>query len=143
MSGPHAKADEAVILTMVAAANLAWETGNAAQAVLEYTDDAYWINAFGIEKHGKAEILPFLTRLFANAGFNAALPTKPRATSSVRFISPDVALVHDYAETTGQLTNSGQPVGERHTHIFRTLVKRQGRWLTDSFVVQDERERKL
>ena len=42
----------------------------------------------------------------------------------------------------GQLTSSGQPVGDRHTHIFRTLVKRQGRWRTDSFVVQDERERK-
>lgn len=60
----------------------------------------------------------------------------------VRFLSPNVALVHNYAETTGQLTNSGQPFGDRKTHIFRVLVKRQGRWLTDSFQVMDERERK-
>ena len=137
----HAPADEAAVLAVVNAADAGWATRNVAQALTEYADDAYWINAFGIEWHGRADIQKFLTRLFANPGFNAAKITKPRTVLSVRFISPDVAVVHDYAESTGQLTNSGQLMSERKTHIFRVVVKRQGRWLTDSFQVMDERER--
>lgn len=138
----HAAAAEAAVRAVVQAANAAWMAGQVDQAMAEYTDDAYWINAFGIERHGRAEIQPFLTRLFANAGFRAATPTTPFTIQAIRFVGPDVALVHVYAASTGQLTNSGQPLGDRKTHVFRMLVRRQGRWLTDSFQVLDERERK-
>ncbi len=64
IEGKHKAKDEATIQKIVTDAWSGWSKNDAEQAVTEYSDDAYWINAFGIEKRGKAEIKMFLTNIY-------------------------------------------------------------------------------
>lgn len=137
--GKHQPEDVAAIQkVMTEAMNDGWEKYDVEKAVAEYTDDVYFINAFGIQKESKAEIRKFVTRIFAQPGFRSRR-LQPLSFVSIRFIRPDIASVHTYQETTGQLKRDGTPEGLRKTHVFRIMLKQKGRWLTDSFQVMDER----
>ncbi len=138
VEGMHKASDVAVIEKTVVEAMDGWGKNDARQAIAEYAPDAYWINAFGIEKHGKSDIEKFLTRIFAQPGF-ANRTRMPLTIVSVTFLRPDIASVHTYQESTGQLSKGGAPIGDRKTHVFRIMTKRNGKWLTESFQVMDVR----
>jgi len=63
--GPHAKEDEAAIQKLVVDASEGRITFDVEKVMSEYADDAYFINAFGIQKNGKPEIKAFATRVLA------------------------------------------------------------------------------
>lgn len=135
----HTSEDVAAIQKMVAdAVDNGWGKLDVAAAVAEYTPGAYWINAYGIEKEGKEEIEKFLTRIFAGAGMRHRKQL-PLVFKSIRFIHPDIALVHTLQGATDQLKSDGTPEGDRKSHVFRIMLKQDGKWLTDTFQVLDER----
>ncbi len=138
ITGKHKAKDEAAIQKVVVDAMDGWGKNDVEQAIAEYSEDAYWINAFGIEKQGKAEIKKFLAAIFSQPGF-ANRKRMPLTIVSIRFIRPDIASVHTYQESTGQLSREGAPIGDRKTHLFRIMTKHNGKWLTDSFQVMDVR----
>ncbi|MDQ6786298.1 MAG: SgcJ/EcaC family oxidoreductase [Acidobacteriota bacterium] len=140
IEGKHKIKDEAAIQKVVAYAWNGWSKGEPDQAVTEYTNDAYWLNAFGIEKHGKAEIKTFLTDILARPGFRAGRSQIPTHIVLIRFIRPDVASVQTYSESIGQIDKNGKPVGQRKPYIFRIMTKLKGKWLTESFRVMDVRQ---
>jgi uncharacterized protein (TIGR02246 family) len=139
VSGKHKDKDVAEIQKVIAEAmNEGWEKYDIEKSVAEYTNDVYWINAFGIQKEGKEEIKKFVAQIFTRPQFrNRKLG--PLKFISIRFIRPGIASVHTYQETTDQLKADGTPEGLRRTHVFRIMLKRDGKWLTDSFQVMDVR----
>jgi uncharacterized protein (TIGR02246 family) len=139
ISGSHANADVAAIEQIVLSGTMGWKEYDVERATSEYAEDAYFFNAFGRERHGKAAIRELIAGVLESPGYRAGKKT-PVEIRSIRFLRPDIAVVHTYWETLGQLNQDGMAVGPRRSHTFRTMVKRHGRWQTDSFVVSDERD---
>lgn len=138
VSGRHAAREVAAIRQTIEHAAQGWVEGDAARAASEYADDAYFLNAFGRERSGRAAIRQFLEQLFASPGFRAGRGG-PLNIVSIRFVHPRVALVHVFGETRGQLQADGSQLGARRTHVFRLMRRRGGVWRTDSYIVSDER----
>jgi uncharacterized protein (TIGR02246 family) len=139
IEGDHTPEDVAAIQKVVTdAVDNGWGKFDVAHTMAEYTPGAYWINAFGIEKEGKEEIEKFVTRIFTAPGMRNRKQL-PLVFKSIRFIRSDVALVHTRQDTTGQLKADGTPEGDRISHVFRIMLKQDGKWLTDSFQVMDEK----
>lgn len=138
ISGAHADTDVVAIREIVLSATQGWMEYDVERATSEYADDAYFFNAFGRERNGKEAIAEFIGGVLKSAGYRAGKKT-PVEVRSIRFLRPDLAIVHTYWETVGQLNQDETAVGVRRSHIFRTMVKRNERWQTDSFIVSDER----
>lgn len=139
IEGEHSAEDVAAIQKVVTdAVDEGWGKFDVAHTTAEYTPGAYWINAYGIEKEGKEEIEKFVTRIFAAPGMRHRKQL-PLVFRLIRFIRPDIALVHTRQDTIDQLKADGTPEGSRVSHVFRIMLKREGKWLTDSFQVMDEK----
>jgi uncharacterized protein (TIGR02246 family) len=139
IDGVHAPEDVTAIQKVVSdAVDNGWGKLEVAPAVAEYTPGAYWINAYGVEKEGKEEIEKFLVRIFAGAGMRHRKQL-PLVFKSIKFIRPEIALVHTLQGATDQLKSDGTPEGDRKSHVFRIMLKQDGKWLTDTFQVLDER----
>jgi uncharacterized protein (TIGR02246 family) len=104
-----------------------------------YVEDADWTNAFGTVLHGRANIVSYLRNLFADPHFAAGKPVGP-PQASIRFASPDVALVKTYIEREGQQTADGDQLPVRRNHSLKVLVKRDGRWLILAEMYMDARD---
>jgi len=68
-----------------------------------YSEDADWTNAFGTTKRGAAEIVAYLTQLFADPHFAAGKPLGP-PQASMRFVADDVAVVKTYIDARDDQT---------------------------------------
>jgi uncharacterized protein (TIGR02246 family) len=136
--GTRADRDVLAIREVVLNATRGWMEYDVARAVSEYTHDAYFFNAFGRERKGVPAIIEFIGGVLQSAGYRAGKKT-PVEIRSIRFLRSDLAIVHTYWETTGQLNQDGTAVGPRRSHTFRIMEKRRDRWRTNSFIVSDER----
>jgi uncharacterized protein (TIGR02246 family) len=126
------------IKRIVSDATAGWDAFDASRACAEYRDDAYFFNAFGRERRGKAAITELITRVLASPGFRAG--TKgPLQFVDIEFVTPELAMVHTVQETLGQQQMSGSELGPRRSHIFRLMRKTPTAWQTQSFIVSDER----
>jgi uncharacterized protein (TIGR02246 family) len=115
-----------------------WRTKNAELAGKGYSDDADWINAFGMRERGRPAIVKKLQEVFS-------LPFVMGAQSrvvdqEVRFVLPSVAVVITQVEREGQKTPSGEELGVRHTSHQRVLTKQDGRWQVVSHLIADARD---
>lgn len=105
-----------------------------------YAPDAVWINAFGRRRAGPDSIEVFLVSLYADSGYSASRLVR-QAVPEVRFIRPDVAVVHEYHEREGQRLTDGSMIPIRRVHTTFVLSKESGRWLVQYLFIGDERER--
>jgi len=126
------------IKRVVSDATAGWDGFDASRACAEYSDDAYFFNAFGRQRRGKAAITELITRVLASPGFRAG--TKgPLQFVDIDFVAPELVMVHTVQETLGQKQMSGSELGPRRSHIFRLMRKAPAGWQTQSFIVSDER----
>ena len=125
---------EAVIDTW----NEGWRAKNAQLAAKGYSDDAEWINAFGMRERGRASIATKLQEVFSLPFVMSA--NSRNAGQEVRLVAPGVAVVITQVERQGQTTPSGEDLGVRHTTHQRVLVKRDGHWLVVSHLISDARD---
>ena len=126
--------DRAAIEQIVEHWGRAWETADASLLLGDYTEDAFWMNAFGLPKHGMDEIAAFIGELFAWRPHHEA--TFTRDPTTIRFVRPDVAVAH-----SRYLIN--WPDGrapERRVNALRVFSKEGGRWLITDHMVMDERD---
>lgn len=144
MSEPSINADEEkAIQMMLAVEGRGWSIRDAKMASSVYTEDAQWMNAFGRRKNGRVEIEEFLVWLFSHPGEQNTKTTNLPDSSrqfSIRFIRPDVAIIHDYREVIGQLSDSGREMPKRKIHVTKIVTKESGKWLIANSVIMDERE---
>ena len=108
------------------------------RATAEYAEDAYFFNAFGRERRGKAAIQELIGRVLASPGFRAG-QKGPLQVTAIEFLTATLAMVHTIEETLGQKQLSGADLGPRRTHIFRLVRKGDQGWQTRAFIVSDER----
>ncbi|HWL94918.1 MAG TPA: nuclear transport factor 2 family protein [Phycisphaerae bacterium] len=116
----------------------AWQTRDAALAAQDYSDDAVWVNAFGMRRTGRAAIERTLAEVFA-LPFVAAGESRTIG-HDVRYLSRDIALVATIVERRGQQAPDGQALGLRRTSHLRVLQRRGDRWVIVSHLISDARD---
>jgi uncharacterized protein (TIGR02246 family) len=137
---PASPADADSIRAVMTRLGLATRAGNAADAVTAYAEDAEWTNAFGRVKRDRSELEAFFRdELFSNRVGIPGRVVNDRVIS-FRFVGKDVAILHSYNESEGQVSPRGQPMGYRRTHHHFVLGKRAEGWRIVHHVVMDQRD---
>jgi uncharacterized protein (TIGR02246 family) len=95
-----------------------------------FTADADFVNVYGLWRKGPAEIQ-------GRQGDRMRGPLKDAQVTlrdlRIRFIRPDVAVVHELHEMKGMLSASGEKMPPHDELSIRVMVKEQGQWLTTAF----------
>jgi uncharacterized protein (TIGR02246 family) len=118
------KADEDAIRDIELRFNNAWDRHDADAMVESLADDAQFVTVNGAWTKTRAEYLNLMQRLHGSSG---PLRTSTRETPimHVRFLAPDVAMVHSQFHIYGDVE---EPV---RTGIGTRVVRRiDGRWRT-------------
>lgn len=103
-----------------------------------YAPGAVWINAFGRRRSGPDSIIAFLSRLYADPGYQESRVVRENPVE-ILFIRPDVVVVHGYHEREGQRLADGRVINRR-IHSTYVLSREDGRWLVQYQFIGDERE---
>jgi uncharacterized protein (TIGR02246 family) len=130
--------DEAAVKNVVDHWRQAWERFDGSALQGDYTEDADWLNAFGIRKKGSAEIVAFVSEVVRRPGVQGR--HTPWGEIHVRFVRPDVALAYRDYQTLGHKMLDGKELPERRTHATWTLIKDGGKWRIASHVISDEQQ---
>ena len=96
----------------------------------QYRADAEFTNVAGIHVRGAAEIEKFLAAGFATRLKGATW--KP-VNTTIRFIRPDVAVVHVSSEITGFLNPDGSTAPPHNELSIRVFQKDSGLWRVAAF----------
>jgi len=131
--------DEAAVRAAIARWDQAWATKDAALGAQDYADDAHWVNAFGMERQGRAAIGDTLKEVFA-LPFVMTGQSEPMI-DTVRLLDDEVAIVESKVERRGQQLPSGEQLGMRRTSHLRVFQRRDGRWVIVSHLISDARDR--
>lgn len=128
--------DESAIRAIVNHWQQSWESFDASILAGDYTEDADWLNAFGIRLKGGAKIVDFVSKVVKRPTVQGRHTTWGEPT--VRFLRPDVALASRDYTTVGHKTLNGQEMPERKTHSTWILTKDGGKWRIASQVICDD-----
>jgi uncharacterized protein (TIGR02246 family) len=140
LAGQSRVTDSIAILQVIERRSEAQRTHNALAERTIYAPHAVWINAFGRRRVGPDSIEAFLRRLYADSGYAGSRLVRQEAPG-VRFIRPDVAVVHEYHEREGQRLADGRVIPIRRVHTTFVLSRESGRWVVQYLFIGDERDR--
>lgn len=104
-----------------------------------WAEDGRWLQAFGRVFNGKDSIISFIKVLHNNPGWSESSISSFKEPE-IKFLRPDVAVVHQYHEREGQVIN-GIVTPTRRINTTYILTKEDGTWLLRDKVTMDERER--
>jgi len=129
-NGQGASSDEQAILALMAQSTQTFNDHDAKAWAQLCTPDARLVTVRGESMNGIAQIEKGLAAIFATRGRNATLKT---LDVTVRFIKPDVAVVH----VTNEMSGVTSPAGElqpSHTELsIRVVVKENPAWRIAAF----------
>jgi uncharacterized protein (TIGR02246 family) len=140
LAGQTRSADSIAVLQVIQQRSEAMRTHDSHSERSIYAPDAVWINAFGRRRAGPDSIEAFLSRLYADPGYGESRLARQEAPE-IRFIRPDVAVVHEYHEREGQRLADGSVIPIRRVHTTFVLSKESSHWLVRYQFISDERER--
>lgn len=104
-----------------------------------WADDGRWLQAFGRVFYGKDSIINFINVLHNNPGY-AVSKASHYDNPEIKFLRPDVAVVHQHHQREGQIIN-GVVTPARKINTTYIMTKENGIWLLRDKVTMDERER--
>jgi uncharacterized protein (TIGR02246 family) len=107
----------------------AWNSHDMAAFAALYAEDADFVNVLGVWLQGRAAIREH------HAAIHASRMKTSRLTAletEVRFLRPDVALVHVHWELTGQIGPDGAALPTRQGILSHVVAKTGGKWLITS-----------
>ena len=116
--------DESAIKALVESQNrvLVQGVGNLADVFAADTD---WTNAWGKRLHGLEELSRFWEQARHDQNYLAGKVTPESVKTDVRFVRPDVAVIHTYAERVGQIDSiTGKVIPTRKVHSQIVVSKR-------------------
>jgi uncharacterized protein (TIGR02246 family) len=120
---PAKEADEKAIRSILARLAEDWNKHEMKSFSTQFADDVEVVNRFGQYFRGRAKVEEHLVGLHASP-FRDHLVGRSSEVESLRFITPDVALVHERAkEETGESIR---------TYV---LSKKDGRWKVESSTI--------
>lgn len=112
--------------------------GNDTQAK-QFAADADWTSAFGRRLRGRDAISQWFEALVKSADYGAGADVPASRKVDVRFVRPDVAVVHEYIERVGQIDPTiKKAMSTRKIHIQFVLSKQEGKWLIQTELIMDE-----
>jgi uncharacterized protein (TIGR02246 family) len=132
--------DEPAIKALVESQNrvLVQGVGNLADVFAADTD---WTNAWGKRLHDLEELSRFWEQLRHDQNYLAGKVTPESVKTDVRFVRPDVAVIHTYAERVGQIdSTTGKVIPTRKVHSQIVVSKEDGKWLIQSELIMDEKQ---
>lgn len=118
--------DEQAIRQVIHERETAWNAGDVMAYGRLLTEDADLLSATGRPVAGRKAILDLYLeqRARAYAGLQTTTPVE-----SIRFVSPDVAIVDTRFQLTGVRAKDGSPLGIRRGLLTLVVVKRENHWL--------------
>jgi uncharacterized protein (TIGR02246 family) len=131
--------DEEAIKKVIDGLNESFQKRDAKLRASLFTEDGVFINAFGVQREGKAAIEQFWKELFATGTFSQ---TEVKITDMrIRFLNPGVAIVDRFEEATGQRgIETKRLLPPRRIHLT-LIMKRDGdRWLMAYYSAADLRD---
>jgi uncharacterized protein (TIGR02246 family) len=131
--------DREAIIQVIENWKIAWETKDPQLAAQDYSEDADWVNAFGMARKGREQIEQTLAYVFSLPFVMAG--SGQTVGQQLHFIHPDVAVAWTSVERRGQLTPSGEPLGTRHTTHLRVFARSEVGWQIVSHLISDARDR--
>jgi uncharacterized protein (TIGR02246 family) len=126
----HASGDEEAIRRIVAEMTEGFSRHDARAATCMYAPDADFVSVRGETAAGSGEIEEKLAAIFATRAGGAVLTT---LDVKVRFIRPDVALVHVLNELGGLVAPDGDKLPAHRELSLRVFVKDGGTWRVSAF----------
>ena len=129
-------ADKAAIQKIVNDWQQTWDRFDASMLQDDYTDDADWLNAFGVRLKGSQAILDFMSKVVKRPNVQDRHTTWNEP--AIRFLRPDVALASRDYKTVGHRTLNGKEMPQRNTHSNWLLTKDAGKWHIASQVISDD-----
>ncbi len=127
-AGAGSSADEAAIRRHVDDFSAAWGRHDAKALASHYAADAEFVNPVGELAGGRAAI----EKMFASDHGPTGLfrsSTLKQMIHRVRFLKPDVAVVHGAWETSGAVGPQGAPMNPSPKgHFMLVFVKQGGEW---------------
>jgi uncharacterized protein (TIGR02246 family) len=131
--------DKADILAVLNTEAKGYEVYDAKMASGMFTEDAVWINPFGVQLVGRKKLEHFLTKLFNLPGFRAGKDTS-KVSFDVQLIDPNVAVSYGYLESDDQIDDTtGKKIGPRRSHYLNVLKRQDGKWMIVSEMIMDEK----
>ena len=94
---------------------------------------------FAADIDGLEELSRFWEQARHNQDYLAGKLTPESVKTDVRFVRPDVAVVHTYAEVVGQIAH-GKVIPTRKIHRQFVVSKEDGKWLIQSVLIMDEKQ---
>lgn len=119
--------------------NIQSKSGNFEEREKIWAEDGRWLQAFGRVFYGKDTITSFEKYLHANAGFATSFVSF-RRDPEIKFLRPDIVVVHQYHEREGQVINE-VVTPTRRINTTYIITKENGTWQLRDKVTMDERER--
>jgi len=95
-----------------------------------FTDDADFVNVYGMWRKGPSEIESRQQERMQTVLREAKITLRDLR---IRFIRPDVAVVHELHEMSGMLNADGQKMPPHEELGIRVFVKEEGKWLITAF----------
>jgi uncharacterized protein (TIGR02246 family) len=124
---PNQAADEKAIQEIETRWQNAWNQHDISALAALFTEDADFITVIGKWCKGKKDFYDYHVRLHQAMFKDSVWKT---TGTQIRFLSPEVAIVHVNWTITGDRNADGTPRPNSRDGIFtQTMVKRDGQWL--------------
>ena len=120
------RADEKAIREIEARLEAAWNRHDVAALASDFAPDADVINLAGEWFKGREPFQKSLEDLHSGKVQGSVWKTED---VHVRFLTPEIAVVHVSVNSHGDRNPDGTPMPARHAILSRVEVKRGGRWL--------------
>lgn len=122
--------DERAVRNVVAAYSDSWNRRDVQAFASVFTDDVDYVNIAGVHWKGVQENVQQHAALFQNRLKNTIqTPTSVQ----VRFVTPEVALVHTTWDATGWTRPNGEPVPVLKEITTMVMLRNKGKWLITGF----------
>lgn len=122
LARPEEAADRAAIGALVAAQEAAWASHDMKAFASFYHEDCIMITWTGLAWHGRDAVEQGMAAVHKTVFRNSV---QRKRIDGIRFLAPDVALVHLWGTLTGDERQSDKVVRSRNTLV---LTKRDGEW---------------
>ena len=118
--------EDAALKQVVAGFSDGWNTHNAHAMCASLADDVQWVNWRGEPLGTRQAVEDEHARLFADLYKNTH---RTDVVKSIRYLSPEFAVVDDYWTMTGARKRDGSDWPYRAGYANWVMAKRNGRWI--------------
>jgi hypothetical protein len=123
-------------MAIVSIVDLLQQRGKFEEREKIWAEDGRWLQSFGRVFYGRDTIIAFNKMLETYPGYENSYIGR-MDEPEIKFIRPDVVVVHQYKEREGQTASN---IGTRKINQTYIFTKEDGNWLLRDLVTMDEKQ---